>query len=194
MPSTPYVYCRYCETVFAAKKGKEIITRGSTYHECDECGMFGRIRGYTEFYFYFLLVAYGFSYKERYLCDSCAHRMFVKTLLTNLIFILGVPSSIYAKLKSLTGREAGLKKLGRASALSRAGKYQQAAPIYQQIYQKHPEHPGLRMNEGIGHLRGNDVQGAMRCFEQSLKACGNYLPVIRLIRQMQQAPSRSQGR
>jgi hypothetical protein len=194
VPPTPYLYCRFCETIFAAKKGKDVLTKGDTYHVCDECGMFGRIRGYTEFYFYFLLVAYGFSYKQRFLCDSCAHRMFVKTLLTNLIFILGVPFSIYAKLKSLGGREASMKNLGKASALSRAGKYQQAAPIYEKLYLKHPYHPGLLMNEGIGHLRGNDVPGAIQSFEQAMKACGNYLPVMRVVRGMQQAPSRVQRR
>ena len=92
------------------------------------------------------------------------------------------------------GREASIKNLGKASAFSRVGKYKQATRIYEKLYQKHPHHPGLLMNEGIGHLRGNDVPGAIQSFDQAMKACGNYLPVMRVVRGMQQAPSRIQRR
>lgn len=188
---SPYVYCRYCDTVFNPKK--EIVTKGTVYHLCDECSLFGRVQDYTEFYFYFFLVVYGFSYKKRYLCDHCAHRMFLRTLAANFIFILGVPVSLYQKLKSMIGRDRVLGKLAQANALALDGHYQKAAPIYRKILEKYPEHPGLLMNEGVGRLRGKDVQGAMSCFECALKACSNYLPVIRMVRQLQNSATRPVG-
>lgn len=108
-----YVYCRFCETVF--KENLLSITKGSTYRICDECGMFDRVRSYTEFYFYFLLIVYGFYYKRRHTCDHCADGLFRKTLFLNLLFLVGIPSSIYIKIKSMTGRDPDLKQLSNCS-------------------------------------------------------------------------------
>jgi hypothetical protein len=181
---SPYLYCRFCETVFTPKR--QIVTNGETHCLCDECGMFAQVRGYTEFYFYFLLVAYGFSYKRRFVCDTCANKIFWKTLLANLIFVLGVPVSIYAKIKSMLGRDPNLKRLSKANALALKGQHQEAAALYQRFYQKYPEHPGLRMNEGIGRLAAGDVGTALKYFERALKACSNYLPAAQWIRRIQE--------
>ena len=90
---TRYVYCRYCESIL--DQSGSIVSAGDAYSACSECQMFGRVQGYTVFYFYFLLVVYGFSYGSRYLCDTCAVRTAQRALLLNLIFLLGIPSSIY---------------------------------------------------------------------------------------------------
>ena len=116
LSETPYVYCRYCESVL---RDRATATSGADYRICDECGFFNRVKGYTQFYFYFLLVVYGFSYKRRHLCDNCVGPIFWKTLLMNLIFILGVPSAIYMKIKSMVGRDPTLKELNKAARLSR---------------------------------------------------------------------------
>jgi hypothetical protein len=182
-----YIYCRFCETVFTQKR--EIITKGEVYRICNECGMFDRVRGYTEFYFYFLLIAYGFSMKRRHVCDNCADAIFRKTLLLNLIFILGVPSSIYLKLKSLAGREPYLRELAKANALARKGRYMDAVPIFTRLQSKYPKHPGLLMNEGMGYLIGKNYDIAFGKFKQALMACSNYLPVLRLMHRIQNASS-----
>lgn len=174
---TPYIYCRFCGTVFTPKK--KVVTSGDTYTLCDECGMFARVRPFTEFYFYFLLVVYGFSYKTRHLCDNCAHKLFLKELLRNFIFILGLFPTFYLKLKSLTGRNAIIKSLDKANALSLKGQYQDAAKIFPQLYEKFPEHPGLRTNEGMGHLLSGDTNGSLKYFERSVKVCSTYLPAYR---------------
>jgi hypothetical protein len=178
-----YIYCRFCESLF--KQRPSMIMQGDRYRTCDECGMFDRILNYNEFYFYFLLVVYGFSYKQRYLCDHCAHHLAVKMLLINLIFVLGVPVAIYNKIKSLRGRDPGLQKLSQANSLAKKGQYAKAEPIYQQIYQNQVEHPGILMNQGMGHLFGKDADGAISCFHRSLRSCSNYLPTLRLLYQMQ---------
>ena len=178
-----YTYCRFCETVFTEKQ--EIITKGTVYRICTECGMFDRVRGYTEFYFYFLVIAYGFSMKRRHVCDNCADSIFRKTLLLNLIFILGVPSSIYLKLKSLSGREPLLRELAKANALARKGRFKEAAPIFKRLQSKYPDHPGLLLDEGLGYLQGKNYNSAFEQFKRALSACNNYLPVLQLIQRIQ---------
>ena len=187
-----YIYCRFCETVF--RETQTAITRGDNYRVCDECQMFDRVKGYTEFYFYFLLVVYGYSYQRRHLCDNCAGNLFVKMLLVNFIFLLGIIPSLCVKIKSMMGRDPELKQLARANALARKGKYEKAAGFYEQLHQSYTEHPGLLMNQGIGHLKGNDLAGASTYFKRSLTACSNYLPTLRLLQRMQAAvEAESQG-
>ncbi len=180
-----YIYCRFCETVF--RETQTAMTRGENYRVCEECQMFDRVKGYTEFYFYFLLVVYGYSYKRRHLCDNCAGNLFVKMILINFIFILGIIPSLCVKIKSMMGRDPELKRLAKANALALNGKYDRAAGIYEQLYQSYANHPGLLMNQGIGHLKGSDLSGASRCFEKSLAACSNYVPTMRLLQRMQAA-------
>lgn len=183
-----YTYCRFCETIFTGSK--EISTKGSVYRICNECGMFDRVRGYTEFYFYFLLVAYGFSMKRRFVCDNCADAIFRKTLLRNLIFLLGVPSSIYLKIKSITGREPFLKELAKANALARKGLHKEAAPIFTKLQSKYPEHPGLLLDEGMGYLVGKNYTVAVGQFRRALMSCNNYIPALRLMQQIQNSSNR----
>jgi hypothetical protein len=178
-----HIYCRFCESIF--KENQPPLAQGSTYRICDECGLFDRIRGYTEFYFFFFVVAYAFSYKRRYVCDHCANGLFWKTFLTNLIFILGIPASIYIKIKLMSGRDPALKELARANAFAKKGQYDKAAPIYSQLSQNYLEHPGLLMNEGIGHLVAKDSAGAVQCWQRSLQSCSNYHPTLRLLYSLQ---------
>jgi len=185
LDKTRYVYCRFCETIFVEKQ--YIATRGSVYRVCDECSMFDRVRGYWEFYFYFFVLFMGSSSKRRYVCDNCAGVIFYKTFFLNLLFVLGVPASIYLKIKSLTGRDPYLRRLAKANALAKKGRYLEASPIYDELRSEYPEHPGLLMDEGLGHMLGGDTEGAVACFEQSLKACSNYIPVVRLAKEISEA-------
>ena len=177
-----YIYCRYCETVFKEIKG--IVTKGEDYHPCDECQMFDRVQGYTEFYFYFLLVVYGYYSKRRFLCVTCADKLFWKMLLINFIFVIGIIPSIMVKIQSLRGRDPALKNLGKANAFAKQGNYQKASIYYKQCYKTYPDHPGLLMNEGIGHLLGGDDKGAVFIFQRSLQSCANYYPTIQLVEKL----------
>ncbi|MFB2922651.1 MULTISPECIES: hypothetical protein [Aerosakkonema] len=182
---TSYIYCRFCQSIF--KENQPAITKGEKYCVCDECQMFNRVQSYTEFYFYFLVFVYGFYAKSRYVCDNCANSIFWKTFWLNLIFLIGVPTSVWVKIKSSIGRDRYLKQLPKANAISLKGKYQKAEHFYNQMYQQYPEHPGLLMNEGLGHLIGNNVTTGMRCFERSLRSCANYYPVITLLHRLQES-------
>jgi len=181
---TRYVYCRYCGSIL--DQGGSIVSAGDAYRVCSECQMFGRVQGYTVFYFYFLLIVYGFSYGRRYLCDTCAVRTAQRALLLNFIFLLGIPPSIYMWVKARTGHAPEMKDLSRANALARKGKAREAEAIYMRLLQRLPEHPGLLVNQGMGYLQAGDGQQGVESLNRSLRACSNYQPAMRLLLRLQQ--------
>lgn len=178
LEKTEYTYCRFCESIFS----RDRITDGTHYRTCDVCGMFGHIQAYTEFYFYFLLIVYGFSYKRVYLCHGCADRLFWKALGLNLIFVIGIPSAIWVKLKSTMNRSHKFEGLDKANSLARVGRSQEASQYFQQVFLKNPHHPAVLMNKGLGQLIGGDKSGAIASLQESLRACNHYLPVLRLLK------------
>ena len=188
-PPSSYVYCPYCDSIFH-QTSHAMATRGESYRTCDECELFDRVRGYTEFYFYFLILFYGFSYKRRFVCDNCAGRLFWRTFLWNFLFLLGIPSSIWIKIKSMTGRDPELRELARANALAKKGDVEGAERIYQSMEGQLAEHPGLKLNRCYAHLEGGDLEGAMVCLQESLDACPNYLPALSVAHRVEQAVGR----
>jgi len=186
---TTYVYCPYCASI--VNHSQQLISNSDTYTICDECHMYDRVRSYSVFYFYFLLVVYGYSLKKRFVCDACATSIAQRALLLNFIFILGIPSSIYMWIKAQSGRDPYFQDLAKANKLARRGKYQEADEIYDRLFSLYPEHPGLLMNKGLGHLHGGDGNGGVSLLTRSLKACGNYLPSIQFIQRIQQAAAQA---
>lgn len=180
-----YVYCRFCEGVF--REAGELVTSGEQYRVCDDCSRFDRVQSYTELYFYFLLVLYGFSYKKRHLCDNCAGRIFWKVLALNSVFVLGVPSAIWMKLKSRRGREPRLAELAKANALAAKGRVDEAHLMFSTLYDRLPDHPGLLYDQGLGCLAAGRVDEAMGYFERSLGACANFLPTVQFLQSLQAA-------
>ena len=176
---TEYTYCRFCESLFTRNQS----TDGTDFKTCDQCGMFDHIQPYTEAYFYFLLIVFGFSYKQVYLCHSCAHKLFLKMLGLNLIFVLGIPSAVWVKIKSMMNRKDDFEGLDKANALSQSGKSQEAMHHYQTVLSKHPSHPAVLMNKALGQLNGGDQSGAAASLQESIRACNHYLPVMRLLNQ-----------
>lgn len=182
--STAHTYCRFCESVSC---DGAVVAKGESYRTCDECYMFDRVRGYTEFYFYFLLIIYGFRYKRRYLCDACAIQLARRMLLINLVFVLGVFPSIWMWIRASTGRLPSLKRLAKANKLARSGEFEAADALYDQMLESAKYHPGIYYNQALGHLHGGDGTGAVASLGKALNACGNYLPALRLLQRLQQA-------
>lgn len=179
LEKTRYAYCRFCESVFADEPRH--VTDGRVYRTCEECGMFDRIQAYTEFYFYFLLIVYGFRYQQRFLCDSCAHRLFVKMLAANFLFVVGIPAAIWVKLKSLQGREPMFESLADGNALAKAGRYQDAVPVYKRLLRKHPDHPGILTNQALAQLHAGDQRAATETLAHAIAACNSYLPALQML-------------
>lgn len=191
LPESPYVYCPFCDTVFDAA---EKSSAGRSYRTCDECGFFGRVQSYPEFFFYFLLIVYGFSYKKRFLCDQCAHRLFVRAALLNALFVLGLPTAIWVKIKSMRGREAGMAALAAGNRAAGRGDLVEAARCYDSVRESFPEHPGVLMNEGLAHLNGGSRTKGTELLDRALKACPNYHPLIRLLNPPQETHAAAHAR
>lgn len=182
MTPSQYVFCRFCTSIF---QPGAIRAEADEYRNCDECGLFGRNLSYTEFYFYFLLIVYGFSSNKRHMCDNCAGGLFWKMLLINFIFVLGVPAAIWVKIKSSSGRDPELARLPEANKLAGNGRAQEAQAIYQQMHQHYPDHPGLLFNEAHGHINANDVPSAVHCLQRALQGCSTYRPAHVLLEEVQ---------
>jgi tetratricopeptide (TPR) repeat protein len=176
---TRYTFCRFCESIFAGES--KHVTDGRVYRTCDQCGMFDRIQEYTEFYFYFLLIAYGYRQRQVYLCDSCAHGLFLKMLAANFLFALGIPAAIWVKLKSLAGREPGFESLADGNRNAKAGRYQDAIPIYKRMLRDHPDHPGILTNQALAQLAAGDEKAAAATLGRAVAACNSYLPALQLL-------------
>ncbi len=189
---THHISCRFCDTVFESKSGA--VVTDSEHRTCSECNLFDRVRGYTEFYFYFLLVIYGFSYKRRHLCDGCAGRLFWKVFLINAIFVLGVPPAVWLKVKSLTGRNPKLKNLADANAAARKGNLPSATKLYAEVLSQLPEHPGVLLNQAHAHINAGDTHGATVALQRSLQSCANYGPSLRLVQTLAEAAQQPQLR
>ncbi|MGE0488739.1 MAG: hypothetical protein AB7S38_05960 [Vulcanimicrobiota bacterium] len=185
LESGRFVYCRFCDSIFG--QALESLSAKNSYRECDECGMFDRVQGHTEFYFYFLLVIYGFSHRRRHLCDSCASSLFWKVLMWNLPFVLGVPPAIYLKVKASTGKDADLADLARANEFARKARVQEAKELYQRLLGRFPDHPGLLMNVGLAHFFAEQAEPGVEGLLASVKACPNYLPALRHLRRFHAA-------
>lgn len=189
---TTYVYCPYCASI--VNYNQQIVSNSDVYDICDECNMYDRVRGYTVFHFYFLLVVYGYSIKRRFVCDACATSLAQRTLLLNLLFILGIPSAIYMWIKAQSGRDPYFQDLAKANKLARKGKYQEADEIYDRLFSLYPEHPGLLMNKALGHLHGKDGNNGVNLLTRSLKACANYVPSFQIIQRLRQAAQASNAK
>jgi len=183
LEKTRYAWCRFCESVFS-EDGKN-VTDGRRYRCCDECGMFDRIQPYPEFYFYFLVFVYGFKYTQRFLCDACAHRLFIKALSINFIFLLGIPTAIWVKVKSMQGREQSLATLADGNRLARRGLYNEARSIYEQLLRNQPDHPGILTNQALGHVTGGDQTGAGQVLARAVASCSSYGPAFALLQPQQ---------
>ncbi|MDP2341621.1 MAG: hypothetical protein Q8O67_11740 [Deltaproteobacteria bacterium] len=178
-PETRHVFCRFCDTLFVGRT-RTVVT--DDHHRiCSECNLFDHVQGYTEFYFYFLLVVYGFSYKRRHLCAGCAGRLFWKVLLINTIFVLGIPPAVWMKVKSMSGKSATMKSLAAANVKNRRGDVAAADALYAEVLKGMPEHPGVLHNQAHAHFKAGDADGGARALRKSLDSCSNYNPSLGLV-------------
>ncbi|MHA2363459.1 MAG: hypothetical protein ACXAC7_05850 [Candidatus Hodarchaeales archaeon] len=178
-----YTYCDFCNSIFA--ETTKIISNGDDYGTCSECHMYGKIQGYTVFHFYFLLLIYGYRHEKRYLCNTCALKVAKKTLLTNLLFLLGIPSALSMWIKARKKIDPEYLPLIQANRKGSDGKFRESDPLYEKIMIKFPDHPGILYNQARAHLIGRDSEQGIHYLKKSLDACSNYYPSIKLVRSLQ---------
>jgi hypothetical protein len=178
LEKSDYIHCPYCESL---SKSGLTVSDGNEFRVCDNCGLFGRVKGYTEFYFYFLIIIFGYRSSRVHACDTCANRMFLKTFFLNFLFLLGLPASIAIKIKSMRGHTDFSRALADANRFARKGRYSEADKRYRALFGQHPGHPGLSYNETVGHLVGEDAVGGGEALQRTLRSCSNYYPALALL-------------
>lgn len=173
--ATPQLYCDYCDSlVMLDESGPK---DAASYQLCDNCGYYSQPKVFTLFYFYFLLVVYGWRSQKVHYCNACMRSKAWKMFFANLIFILGVPVAVVQLCRAYFGgsaRSAAFKGLDRANALSSSGKVDKAAVIYQQIAERVGPAAGIHYSHGLALARANRLSEAIGPLEQSLADCGNY--------------------
>lgn len=186
---TPYTYCRFCESLFG--DGLENLKGAAQYRTCDECGYHDRVQGYGAFYFYFLLVVYGFRHSRTHLCDACGKSLSNKLLLANSIFLLGVPNAIACAVRSRAGKDSRMKGLSQANHFVKKKKLDKAEEEYKKSLKIFKNHPGVHYNRALGHLTNGDTSTGLEALKLSLEACPNYIPAQRLQLRILEAAGRS---
>ena len=174
--ATPQLFCDYCDTLYSVPKQPETPTNESEYRLCEHCGMYSRPRKFTEFYFYFLFVAYGFWTKESMRCPACMRGTAWKMLAINFLFILGTIPSIYQLIRAYASDKVGGVFSGLHTANLKATKrdYSAATRIYQSILERVPVAAGIHFNLGLALVQNQEWERASAAFELSLDDCSNY--------------------
>lgn len=179
-PETPQIDCQFCHSVstIAGSSSEE-----KQYRLCDECGMYSKPRKFTIFYFYFLLVVYGWSSRTTWRCPGCMRGEAWKMFFGNLIFVLGVPVAIVQLIRAYGGTDlaAMYKGLDAANLKARGGKMEAAVASYRKILDQHPHAAGIKYNVGLAFVQQNQLEAARTTLEAALNDCANYQPAANLL-------------
>ena len=62
---------------------------------------------------------------------------------------------------------------------------QEVAANYSPLYRRHPDLPGLHLNEAFAALNADDGEAFNTHLELCLKACSNYLPAFQVMHEPQ---------
>jgi hypothetical protein len=182
MPVTPQISCDFCHTISTLPSAtqQEGVTPGPDrgYRLCDECGMYSKPRQFTIFYFYFLLVVYGWNSRTTWRCPACMRGEAWKMLLGNLPFVLGVPVAGAQLFRAYGGTDVGghYPGLDRANLRARRGDLEGAIKSYMKILQRRPVAAGVKYNIALALIQQDRIEDAARMLEYALADCANYRP------------------
>lgn len=187
MEVTPQVHCKFCHTVSTLPDPLNADSPAADsekgYRLCDECVMYSRPRQFTIFYFYFLLLFYGWHSRQTWRCPGCMRGEAWKMLFGNLIFVLGVPVAIIQLFRAYGGTDVGgrFRGLDSANLKARSGDFDAAIEAYQGILKAHPIAAGVKYNIAVALLQQQRTEEAARMLEFALADCSNYLPAAGLL-------------
>lgn len=179
LPETPQVYCVQCDTLFSRdRSGIGDIERH--FRRCSNCEMYSRPRSFSVFYFYFLVITFGFHYDSAIRCSACMRSAAWKMVLGNLFGLFGFPFALIQLYRSYSTRSLSgvFEGLDDANALARSGKVELALDKYDEIMDRVPDNAGVKYNIATGLLVQRDFAHAEQMFELSLEDCANYSPSV----------------
>ncbi len=178
MPESPQLYCHFCDSLSTIDPAAEPIPQERELRICEECGMYTKPQKFTIFYFYFLLVVYGFFSRPTWRCPPCMRGEAWKMFFGNLIFVLGVPTAIWQLVRSYGGSSVGgpFKGLDTGNIKARKGDLAGALESYRSILENVPVSAGVKYNLGMALLAQGNLEKAADTFELALQDCTNYSP------------------
>jgi tetratricopeptide (TPR) repeat protein len=184
MPRTPQLFCQFCNTLSTVDPREEAVPGEERLRLCDQCGMFSQPRKFSVFYFYFLVVAIGWTHRTTWRCPGCMRGDAWKMLLGNLPFVLGVPVALAQLSRCYAGNVVGgaFTGLDRANLKARAGDLRGALEGYRRILERVPHSAGLKYNLGVALERQADTERAAEMFQLALDDCANYAPPYQALR------------
>ena len=186
-PRTRQVWCPWCECVATIAEPQAIEAE---FRLCDKCDAYSRPVTFTELYFWFAVVVWGYRYQTFLACRSCLRAQAWRMLVFNLPFVLGVPFAVfqlvrvYAAGRLADGPFAGLD---RANAVARSGRAEEADRRYRAIEERLGAAAGVCTNRGRAWLRIRRHDEAAAAFEAALRDCANYAPAYVGIRRAYRA-------
>lgn len=193
---TPEMYCDYCDSLVSRDRGVQpelLAKRERAYRCCGRCGYFSKPSQFTVLYFYFLLVLYGFRWGTSEMCNSCMRREAWKMLGANLIFVLGVPMSVYQLVRAYFGGstlDPMFAGLDPANAAAKSGRTDKAVAKYRAIEERLGHCAGVRFNRAIALLAANRGEEGALALEEALNDCANYAPAYEALAQVYAAMGR----
>lgn len=180
LPETDQVYCDFCDTLFTV--GHDFATEIEKHFRiCVRCGMYSRPRDFAVFYFYFLVVTFGFHHQSEKSCSGCMRKSAWKMVFGNLFGLLGFPFALLQLFRSYsTSKISGsFEGLDAANLMVRRGKVAEALEKYERIMEKVPDSAGLKFNIAHGLMLKMDFPHAQQMFELALDDCSDYWPAVR---------------
>ena len=183
MPKTPQVFCPFCEALFNVATIAEAPKWERLHRVCDECGYFAAPRKFTVFYFYFLVVAYGWRSRTTYRCPACMRPDAWKMLAGNAPFVLGVPVALTQLARTYGSDLAGgpYAGLDAGNKAARKGKFDVAVAKYRAILDRVGAGAGVKYNLGLALLGEGERDRAADALRASLADCANYAPAYRTL-------------
>src|SRR6056297_122756 len=190
---TPQVYCDFCE-VLSTVAADTPVKNERDYKLCDTCGMYSSPRRFTSFYFYFLLVIYGWHSSTSFRCPACMRGEAWKMFAGNLLFVLGIPAAIYQLVRAYgSDRVAGaLAGLHSANLAAKKGNVPAAVTAYEKILDRVPIAAGLHYNLALSLANAGRLEQAAAAAELSLGDCANYRPSAGLLLALYEQLGRSE--
>jgi hypothetical protein len=179
---TPQLYCPYCESI--GLPGGQGDPRDRHLGLCDACGFYARPVQFTEVFFWFAFVVYGFTWRKKLLCRACMRAEAWTNLAKNLVFVLGVPFAAYQVARAYAGghvADGPYAGLDGGNAYARARRCDLAVARYLDLESRLPHCAGVRFNRGRALARSRRQQEAVEALEAALRDCSNFEPAYKLV-------------
>lgn len=178
--NTQYHYCNECHSI--SDKHGLLFSNGEQFDICPESGYYDRLNYRRKYEYFFFDKKLHWKTTKYYGGDNLSIEFFHKNILKNLMFLVGVPGTLFEYYKANKGHHPDFTDLAEANFASRCGELKEAADLYTKMQMRLPYFPALHYNLAIAYLQSNNKEYAKRYFQKSLEGCSNYEPTLKVLK------------